>query len=199
MIPPNHKDRREVGGSGGAWWWHSIDDTLDKADIAVLAQDTRLYLSSILRLATVPVLPFNFAIVAHDYLDALREFYEEAGDYVPLKPLMDNAMVLKEKAETLDTKIAKLPDDAPTDKIDRFLLSLSRTLNPTLYTSVQPFDHQPALSACLLPDLAPALQLKNMNPDSTEFKFLVAGLKRKITKVNFCVLEAIRAIDSWPE
>jgi len=200
MLPPNHKDRREVGGSGGAWWWHSIDDTFDKADFAVLAQDTRLYLSSILRLATMPILPFNFAMAAQDYLDALREYHEEAGDYVPLKPLMENTMILKEKAEVLDKKIANLPeDDASADKTNRILLSLSRILNPTLYTSVQPFDHQPALGTRFLPDIAPALELKHMNPDSGEFKFLVTGLKRKINKVNFCVLKAIRTIDSWPD
>lgn len=200
MLPPDHKDRREVGGSGGGWWWHSIEDTVDKADSAILAQDTRLYLSTILRLGIMPILPFNFTTVAQDYLDALREYDEEAGNLLPLKPLIENVKILKEKAEGFDKKISNLPeDDTPTKKVNRLLLGLSRTLTPTLYTSVQPFDHQPALGTRFIPDLTPALELKRMNRDSTDFKFLVTQLKRKINKIHFSVILAIRIIDSWTD
>ena len=79
MLPPDHPDRRrDVGGSGGAWWWHSIDDTADKADAGVLTQDTRLYLSIILRMVTATVLPFDFSHTAQDYLDSLKEYEEES-------------------------------------------------------------------------------------------------------------------------
>ena len=101
MLPAGHPDRGTVGGSGGAWWWHSKYDTIDKADADILAQDTRLYISILLRLATISVLPFNFAASAQDYLDALREYQEESGDALPLQGLMENLMILKEKAYAL--------------------------------------------------------------------------------------------------
>jgi len=197
MLPGDHPDRRKVGGSGGAWWWHSKDDTIDKADAEILAQDTRVYLSIILRLATTSVLPFNFAATAQDYLDCLREYQEEIGDYLPLEGLTQTVTLLKEKASALPTQSRNLADTKIADPLNRLYLSLARVLNPPLYTSVLPFEHQPAVPTRLLPDLAPALQLKKMNPGSNDFKFLVAGLKRKITKINFHVLQAIRLIDSW--
>jgi N-acetylated-alpha-linked acidic dipeptidase len=194
-LPPGHPDRLS---GGGPWWWHAAEDTLDKMDSAVLAQTTRMYVSMILRLATMPILPFNFAAVAQDYLDALREYEEEAGAFLLLRPLVENVKVLQQKAEALDRKIASLPEDDPASKeVNRLFLRLARTLNPTCYTSVPPFDQQPALSTRLVPDLGPSLQLKKMNPDSSDFKFLATGLKRKINKVNFSVLTAARMIDSW--
>ena len=39
MLPLDHPDRKAVGGCGGAYWWHSPEDTLDKADAAILAED----------------------------------------------------------------------------------------------------------------------------------------------------------------
>ena len=195
MLPPDHPDRRkEVGGSGGAWWWHSIDDTADKTDADVLFQDTKLYVSIILRLATANVLPFNFAVVAQDYLDALNEYQEEAGEYLPIARLVESAQLLKEKAKTLKSSTEALTGEAG-DKMNRFYLKLARTLNPTLYTSVSPFRQQPALGTRFIPDLSPSLQLKSMNPNSDDFKFLKAGMIRAINKVDFHLLEAIRLID----
>jgi Zn-dependent M28 family amino/carboxypeptidase len=195
MLPPDHPDRRkEVGGSGGAWWWHSIDDTADKTDVDVLSQDTRLYISIILRLATATTLPFNFEVVAQDYIDALQEYRDEAGGYLPLDRLLERAAMFKEKARTLKAHAERFEGDA-ADKMNRFYLKLARTLNPTLYTSVSKFQQQPALGTRLVPDLALTLQLKSMDPNSNDFKFLKAGMIRAVNKVDFHLLEAIRLID----
>ena len=52
MLTPDDADRdHNVGGSGGAWWWHSEHETIDKFDSAILAQDTHLYAAIMLRLA----------------------------------------------------------------------------------------------------------------------------------------------------
>jgi hypothetical protein len=45
MLPPDHRDRKTVSGSGGASWWDTPLDTLDKADVAILPDNTRLYLT----------------------------------------------------------------------------------------------------------------------------------------------------------
>ncbi len=195
MLPPDHPDRRkEVGGSGGAWWWHSIDDTADKTDVNVLSQDTQLYASIILRLATANVLPFDFAVVAQDYLDALSEYQDEAGTYLPVDRLIDGAKVLKEKSEALHSGAESL-NSTEAENVNRLYLRLARTLNPTLYTSVSPFHQQPALGTRFIPDLTPSLLLKTIDPNSDDFKFLKTGMLRAINKINFHMLEAIRLID----
>jgi hypothetical protein len=195
MLPPDHPDRRkEVGGSGGAWWWHSIDDTADKTDVEVLSQDARLYISIILRLATANTLPFNFEVVAQDYIDALQEYQDEAGTYLPIDRLLESAEQFREKAKVLKTYAEGLEGEA-ADKMNRFYLKLARTLNPTLYTSVSQFQQQPALGTRFVPDLAPSLELKSMGPNSDDFNFLKAGLIRAVNKVQFHLLEATRLID----
>jgi hypothetical protein len=142
------------------------------------------------------ILPFNFTIVAQDYLDALKEYHEDAGDYIPIKGLIDQTLRLKEMSEALKVSAEGYEDEA-ADNLNRLYLRLARKLNPTLYTSVEPFQQQPALGTRFLPDLAPALQLKSMDPDSNDFKFLKSGMLRKINKINFSILEAIRLIENW--
>ena len=197
MLPPDHPDRRQdVGGSGGAWWWHSIDDTADKADPAILAQDTRLYLSIILRMAGAEVLPFDFRPAVQDYLDALKEYQEEAGQWLPLAELIRDAEALMVKAEALKTR-SEETGGSGSREINRFFLRLARVLNPCLYTEVQPWDQQPALATRLLPDLTLSLELKRMDPGSSDFKFLRTQLSRKVSKIRHYVLEAGRMIEAY--
>jgi hypothetical protein len=199
MLPDNHPDRGTVEGSAGAWWWHTQYDTIEKADADVLAKDTQIYLSIILRLATAAVLPFDFAATAQDYLDALREYEEEAGGHLPLKALIENLAVLKEKAAGLHHANKDLRDPAVTAGVNRFYVRLARALNPSLYAANEPCEFERALPVHLVPDLEQALQLKHMNPDSDDFKFLVTELKRRVNKINFHVLMAIRLIDCFTQ
>jgi hypothetical protein len=196
MLPPDHPDRRkEVGGSGGAWWWHSVDDTVDKADSRVLAQDTRLYLSIILRLATARVLPFNFEVTVRDYQDVLREYQDEAGKHFSFEKLAANLKNLRVKVSSLNKKVHSLKTATEAERMNRFFLKLARVLNPVLYTSVEPTSHQPALGTRMLPDLTETLMLKSLDPESNNYKFLRAQLVRKVNKINFRVLEAIRLVE----
>src|SRR5690606_340819 len=45
MLPVDHPDRKAVGGSGGGYWWHTPEDTLDKADANILAEDVKIYVT----------------------------------------------------------------------------------------------------------------------------------------------------------
>jgi hypothetical protein len=57
-----HKGRW-IGGSGGAWWWHSAFDTLDKGDKENLHRDIKMEALAIRRSVNSRVLPFDFAQV----------------------------------------------------------------------------------------------------------------------------------------
>jgi len=188
-----------VGGSGGAWWWHSEHETIDKFDAGILVQDTRLYASILLRLATANVLPFKVAAIADDFRDSLKEYAEEAGRFLPLSQLIADVDALKRRLEQLEAKCVALTDELATAAANRLFLRLARTLNPVLYQACSPFEHDPALGSRALPSLAPALHLKTMNPDSDAFKFTVVGLRRRINRVRHQVLEAMREIDRFDE
>lgn len=198
MLTPDDANRdHNVGGSGGAWWWHSEHETVEKFDPAVLVQDTRLYASILLRLATAHVFPFKLAAIAGDYLDSLREFDEEAGTHLPLKPLIREVTALEERLAAFDTRVAKLKSAKETSHANRMILRITRILNPVLYQVCSPFEHDPALGSRALPSLTPALQLKSMNPDGDRFKFTVVGLKRRINHISHQLREAARELDRF--
>ena len=199
MLTPDDANRdHNVGGSGGAWWWHSEHETVDKFDPAILMQDTRLYASILLRLATADVLPFKLAAITQDYLDSLREFDEEAGQYLPLKSLIAEVTALQGELAAFDARAAKLTQAAETAVANRLILRVARLLNPVLYQVCSPFEHDPALGSRALPSLTPALKLKSLNPDGDAFKFTVVGLQRRINQISHQLQEAGRALNQAP-
>ena len=198
MLTPDDANRDpNVGGSGGAWWWHSEHETLDKFDPAILAQDTRLYATILLMLATADVLPFKLAAITQDYLDSLREFDETAGNYLPLTPLIAEVKALQGKFEKFDAQAARLKDAAATKAANKLILRIARQLNPVLYQECSPFEHDPALGSRALPSLTPALKLPLLNPDGDAFKFAVVGLKRRINQISHQLREADLDLQQW--
>lgn len=198
MLTSDHPDRDlNVGGSGGAWWWHSEHETLEKADMGVLSQDASLYVSILLRLTTADVLPMNFTHAAQDFLDALREHDENVGDALPVKKVMDLAQNFQNSAAAMYQAAQSLDDEEATKTLNKTYLRVAREINPVLYQRSHDFEHDPALASCCLPDLAPALELPSMDPESDQYKFTVVGLKRKLNRVANHLVEATRLIDDW--
>jgi len=198
MLTPDDPNRDpNVGGSGGAWWWHSEHETIEKCDPAILAQDTRLYASILLRLATADMLPFNLAETVQDYLDSLREYDEAAGEALPIKAVMAEAEGVQKAMAALHARCKPLSDAAETGAANRLFLRIARTLNPVLYHVRSGFEHDPALGARALPALAPALKLAGMDRNSDAYRFAIVGLKRRLNQVVHALREARRLADGF--
>ena len=198
MLTPEDPNRDpNVGGSGGAWWWHSEHETVDKADMDILSQDVRLYISILLRLTTAKVLPFNFTHSAQDFLDALREYEEEAGDFLSFGALKEKAQSLQNSVASLHKMAQGLESEAETTAVNRLYLRLARWLNPVLFQTRSAYEHDPALSSRCLPGLKRALDLKVMDIDSDEFKFACVGLTREMNRIGHYLTESIRLVDGW--
>lgn len=196
MLTPDDPDRDpNVGGSGGAWWWHSEHETIDKFDPAILAQDTRLYASILTGLASADVLPFEVSAIAQDYLDSLREFDEVAGAHVPVRALMDEVQALQTSCAGLQARAKGLTDPRRTSAMNRLFLRIARTLNPVLYQVCSPFEHDPALGSRALPSLSPALNLPKLDAASDAYRFTRTGVLRRMNQVRHQVREARRLAD----
>ncbi len=63
-----------VGGSGGNNEWHHEDDTIEVADRDHLLRDTRIYALSVLRSASVPVLPYDLVSAAREIKETIEEY-----------------------------------------------------------------------------------------------------------------------------
>jgi hypothetical protein len=195
MLTPEDPDRDpNVGGSGGAWWWHSEHETIDKFDANILAQDTRLYASILLGLATLDVLPFETAAIAQDYLDSLREYDEVAGDVLPIRALIAEVEALKTALHAFDLAARTRTSATETRATNATILKVARVLNPVLYQATTPFAHDPALGSRALPAHSPIMSLKTHARDSDAFRFAEVGLLRRLNQVRHQVREAMRLV-----
>jgi Predicted aminopeptidases len=196
MLTPEDENRDlNVGGSGGAWWWHSEHETFDKYSPEVLSQDARLYATILLGLSTADVLPFDPAAIAGDYLDSLREFEEAAGEHLPIAELTEETRLLKARLEALRASASKQAiDKNESARMNRLFLRISRLLNPVLYQSGSDFHHDPALGSRALPSLSPALTLSKLSNDSDTYRFTRVGLLRRMNRIRHQLRETSRLL-----
>lgn len=178
MLPVDHPDRKAVGGCGGGYWWHSPEDTLDKADSRILASDTDVYVTITLRMCLPDVALYRFTRSARDFVDYATEYQEAAGSHFDFQPVLDAATEFTSAATALDSEPVR-------DSRQRHegLKRLTRLVNPALFTIDGPYEMDPALQMPVLPGLAPARQLPTMKPESDDYRFLQTRLVRQRNRI----------------
>ena len=186
MLPVDHPDRKAVGGSGGAWWWHSPEDTLDKADANILAKDVEVYVTMTLRMCQPEVIPYDFTTSAQDFIDQLTAYQGGAGSHLDLNATLELAEHYKTAAERVKA--------SPTGDLARLnagLKRLSRIVNPVLFTVNGPYEMDPALQSGVLPGLAPVQKLVTLDPESNDYRFLLTKLVRQRNRVEDALRQAV--------
>jgi hypothetical protein len=175
---------RLFGTSGFPWWWHTLEDTIDKIDGAVLAQDTRVYVATALRLANAPVLPLGHARAARAVADTAAELHGAAAGRFDLAPVVEAARGLARSLSAREPGLAALPAASrESAAADRVLMRLSRMLVPLLYTGGDRFDHDLAVGIPPLAGLDPARRLTAMDAGADDTRFQVAALVRERNRV----------------
>ncbi len=195
-IPKQH----DVYGSGGAWWWHTKYDTLDKADKEILAKDTKVYALLASRLCTYPVLPYDYTCVADVYITALTRLQNQVNALFDLEPAIKLAENLREQALklnnavktmiTLYKELEKIKLQEALEIINTCLMQLSRVLNPVLHTEFGKYDQDPAVPFHLIPVLQQVVKLNTLDIKSSEFRFLKTHLIRKRNQVAHALYKA---------
>jgi len=182
-------------------WWHTTEDTLDKADKELLVRDTQLYTALVFRLCNAPILPFDFQNTVKDFqttLEALQKEVEDTIDFsTPLKYCDALTKQISLFDEILGSRVQPLVAtggekvETILQKINNCLMGVSRTLNSVLYSKTGKFEQDPAGFWQLLPGLQPATQLPKLDPRSNEFRFLKTQLVRERNRVVHAFCEAI--------
>jgi hypothetical protein len=185
MLPPDHPDRKTVGGCGGAYLWHSPEDTLDKADTAILAADTQIYLALVARICATKRVPYRFAATARDFVEALTTLQSRAGRHLDLTTTMRAAEAFRVAAERL-SDVPRV--EAPW--LHEGLKRIARLVNPALFTVNGPFEMDPALQLPLLPGLAPMESLATLEPAGNDYRFLLTTLRRQQNRIEDALVEA---------
>jgi hypothetical protein len=163
------------------WWWHTPHDLLDKIDEKNLVRDTRVYVHTLWRLLTDPVLPLDFAAHAEVLRDELTQLRTEVGDRFPLDDLLAGAERLR------DTAKAGGHDDAA-------LMRASRALAPVYYTSGDRFAHDPALPLPAWPVLDPLRRLAKLLPGTDDAHFVTVSATRGRNRLAHALREATTAL-----
>jgi hypothetical protein len=193
FLPEDHPDRRPwTGGAANAWWWHTEYDTLDKADSDILALDTRISLTAVIRLCNADVLPLRPSGTVRELDATLRDIQAKAGEHLDLGPA--RAALADLAAAVADLEAALSPAANAT------LLRLGRILNPVVYSQGGRFVHDPAewspimrpTGGAALPALARAAGLPQL-AGRPEYGFLRAQLIRERNRVTEALREAAAA------
>jgi len=195
MLPVDHPDRKAVGGCGGGWWWHTPHDTLDKADAALLAEDTRLYATMAVRMCEPSRHPYDFVPVADDFISHLSQYGDAAGERFPLGDVIQLAQAFREAATWLSRRADVARTSAEIAAVNQTGIDLSRLLNPVLFTIAGPYEFDPALQLPILPGLARAAELATLDPASSEYRFLRTWLVRQRNRVADTLRQAIRTAE----
>jgi hypothetical protein len=205
FLPDGHADRRPwTGGSANAWWWHTEHDTLDKADVSILAQDVKVGLEAVWGLATRATLPLDYRPTVKELQAVVGGFQSVAVD-VDFQPLLADTRAL---ASALDRFESERPDGTShpaTERWNEAVIRLGRILNPVMYTRGGRFHHDPAewspilraTKRFTLPGLNRAESLPQLSGQPEE-RFLKTQLAREVNRARTAVREAIRELATVP-
>jgi hypothetical protein len=176
-----------VGGNGGNIEWHTERDTIEIADRTVLQTDIKLYALCVHRVATAPILPFDFRPAVAEYRSALDR-YQAASNQLDLAPAVEACSALQQSLDRFygAVEIGRVEASVANHAI----LMLERSLVPAHFAVRSRFEQDPALDTPPLPAIALALQLSKLDPELVPFA--LTQLRRGRNRIVASFREATR-------
>lgn len=199
-LPIDHDDHRAwPGGCGDAWWWHTSEDTLDKADPNVLATDAKISITAVAKLANISVLPINLIRLANDFQSFVSEFTLQAGNHVDCDLIQQRTQRFLTICDEFSKKINKFEDNELPKVINETLMHVSRVTSNLLYSKFNRYSHDPAeklpmvgtSNAISCPGLSEASELDRLS-GTREYGFLTTQIIRQMNRFNSTLEEAIK-------
>jgi len=189
-----------VGGCGSNIEWHTENDLMHIADFEILRRDLRVYITSICRVLQATILPYDFRRTADEFMETIRQYQEAAGDHFSFDQAAEAVKALRQSLEDFYRQLQFLQTEdlcSPEVKAaNEKLLQLGRTLIPINFTRRGKFRHDPAVQIPPLPDLAPALQLKALEPGSHRYRVTQVHLLRGQNRVIWAMKKAQKILDT---
>jgi N-acetylated-alpha-linked acidic dipeptidase len=198
-IPIEDRKRRgyyAVGGCGGNIAWHTPDDLMPVADLAILQRDLAVYLTTIVRILNAPLHPFDYAAAVEEMRVAVAQYQHASGGEADFTAVLDDFAALAEELRTWQATAQKRVDkgaasDDERRRLNATLRQIARLLVPLNYARGERFDHDPALKFGPVPRLEAAASLSTATAESKPF--IKVGLVREVNKVRATV-RAVRRL-----
>lgn len=189
-----------IKSGGFGWWWHTTEDTLDKLDKDNLERDCRIYTATIHESCTSQLLPLQHSEAAREIKEALVNYQKKAGYRFDLSRAIDRVDQLIIACSELEQNLAEVSLTEENVKYaNDVLLKLSRYLVPLNYVSGDEYEYDPAMNQPPVPTLSGILKLATLEIESEEFLEWKTLLVRKLNKVNYTLIEAIRVAECLNE
>lgn len=188
--------------SGGlGWFWHTTEDTLDKVDPDNLARDIRVYVETVGRLATDPIVPLDPRAPIDEMLAVIDEieplWVDQPGgtddDRCRFTSLRDDLRRARTAAEqVMNRALTDLtPDEAAN--LSSAIVGACKSLVPVNYTIAGEFEHDLAFDVPAMAGLRPFKPLVSMSDD--ELWGATHALRRELNRVRAGVRTAATTLE----
>ena len=190
--------RLEPGGDGGpvggGWWWHTPEDTRDKVDFDVLAEETRIAVALASRICNSPVLPHDYRATVSDVREQIEAIESETDRrFEPIHTELDALGAALEEAYAVVEDIGGWESSTAAAAED-LQVALGNELIPALYMSRRDYDHEPALPHQPLPKLRRAAAVDGTRRRE---RFASTTLTREITRLRHRLRNATDAAERF--
>jgi hypothetical protein len=207
--PSDHPTARAFSGTVGSpksgglgWWWHTVEDTIDKLDPKLLLRDAQIYIVALGKLVAEPLVPLSAVAEADELIERLTELAHLANGRFELSTTIDAAKQCRSVADRLDRWRKAQAKDVSMSKVRLFndgVNHLLRGLVVVLNSELGPYAQDPAAGVPPLPLLEPIRAYVAMRPESDESKSLAVDLVRARNRfedlINRATQEAGAALD----
>ena len=190
--------RLEPGGDGGpvggGWWWHTPEDTRDKVDFDVLAEETRIAVALASRICNSPVLPHDYRATVSDVREQIEAIESETDRrFEPIHTELDALGAALEEAYAVVEDVSGWESSTAAAAED-LQVALGNELIPALYMSRRDYDHEPALPHQPLPKLRRAAAVDGTRRRE---RFASTTLTREITRLRHRLRNATDAAERF--
>jgi hypothetical protein len=188
-----------VGGNGGSPTWHTPNDLLPVADLAILRRDLAVYLTTIVRVVNAPVYPFDYAAAIDEIATAVAHYAERAKGHLDLHPVLRDLEAVKAAYVRWHADADRRSTWGDADErrqANATLRRLARILIPINYARGERFDHDPAIKLPVVPRLEPAARLAEAPGDQQPF--IRTALVRERNKIRAMLRAALRELAVVP-
>lgn len=188
-------------GGGLGWFWHTTEDTIDKIDPDHLARDVRVYVETVGRLVTEPIVPLDPRAPIDEMLAVLDEIEplwadqpgdgeDDRNDFTSLRDELNRA---HRAAEAVMNQVGNDLTESEAVQLSDTVVRACKALVPVNYTATGEFGHDLALDVPAMAGLRPFKPLVAMNDD--ELWAATHALRREINRVRFGVRLAATTLE----
>ncbi len=193
-----------VNYSGGGWWWHTPNATMEYGDIDVMEMDVKVELNYIFKMTNCPIIPFNFVNYSEHMLNVIQDYQKKADqirNQFNLDPIIVQAKEFKELSVELEKMVKSIPKTGnPSEllrqELNNCLFWVSRYINTVAHSNVGPTEQisMETFGATPFPRIVEITKLAEIDPKNPKFGFLRTKLLRQRNAVEDGFFQANKLI-----